>query len=122
MRLVATFAPSPASNPSWSDAYLQSLAGWLLRLAGKQQRSEATNQICGFGAPPQTEATKLAPTLTTAATHHAVANKLFFSFLALFFFFFGCVNLIIYLCVLGRINVILGRYFLCVCVCFFCNG
>lgn len=25
-------------------------------------------------------------------------------------------NLIIYLCVLGRINVILGRYFVCVCV------
>jgi hypothetical protein len=63
------------------------LAG-LLRLAGKQQRSEATNQICGFGAPPQTEATKLAPTLMTAAAHHAVVNKFFFSFLA-FFPFFG---------------------------------
>jgi hypothetical protein len=30
------------------------------------------------------------------------------------------VKLIIYLCVLGRINVILGMYFFgCVCVCFF---
>ncbi len=28
-------------------------------------------------------------------------------------------NLIIYLSVLGRINVILGRYFVCVCVLFF---
>ncbi len=69
---------------------LRWLAGWLVRLAGKQQRSEATNQICGFGATPQTEATKLAPTLVTAAAHHAVVNKLFFSFLAPIIFFWVC--------------------------------
>ncbi len=80
---------------SWSDAYLHSLAGWLadwlLRLAALKQRTK----ICGFGALPRTEATKLAPTRMTAAAHHAVVNKFLFSFLAppfffLFFsFFFG---------------------------------
>jgi len=105
-------------HPGAKRTYTRSLAGEFGWQEQQQQRSEATNRICGFGEPPQTEATKLAPTLTTAAAHHAVVNKLFFSFLAPPFFF-GCVNLIIYLCVLGRINVILGRYFLCVCVCVF---
>jgi hypothetical protein len=50
MRLVATFAPSPTSTPSWSDAYLHSLARWLVSLAGKSSSSSALKQRTEFAA------------------------------------------------------------------------